>query len=224
MALFFSPWNWRRATTNLIQERQMSLCHIPHPQFRAWVWKCTIFAWVSNRLRACWGCKIFSVSQNSRHYFFVSSNCTCGKHWLHVKCIYLCTVLVLLLEANYSGNKIIRSTVTVTLSLTLMFQFVQFTSNASDTDCQLGVKQSSFLWEATTANSMEWRVKGDGNVSCWMNPASLWPECQTQKALPDVFSLNIPSFYNPLLLSLSLCVVLKEPLSVPPSVKGVVKC
>lgn len=191
--LFFPPWNWRRATTNLIPERQMSLCHIPHPQFRACVWKSTISAWVSNKLRACWGCKIFSVSQNSRHYFFVSSSCTCGKHWLHVKCIYLCTVLVLLLEANYSGNKIIRSTVTVTLSLTLMFQFGQFTSNASDTDCQFGVKQSSFLWEATTANSME----GEGGWKCLLLDES----CQSLTWMPNTESSARRFFFkHPLFL------------------------
>lgn len=45
-----------------------------------------------------------------------------------------------------------------------------------------------------------------------------------RKLCQTFYCLNISSFfYNPLLRSFSLCVVLKEPLSFPPLVRGVVK-
>lgn len=68
-----------------------------------------------------------------------------------------------------------------------------------------------------TADSRQFRGKGLANLPYWGNPARLWPEWPTQKALPDYFPpFKHPLFYNPLLLSLSLCVVLKEPVNAPP--------
>lgn len=108
-------------------------------------------------------------------------------------------------EANYSRSN------SLDLSQTLMFQFVRITSNAPDTDCHQGVKRWSFLWEAGGGRGF-----GKG--------LPLDESCQTPPHPPLKTS---PLFYNPLLLSLSLCVVVKEPWSTPPtpfSAKGVVKC
>lgn len=65
--------------------------------------------------------------------------------------------------------------------------------------------------------------KGLTNLSYWGGSTHLWPEWETLKALADS-PLKHPLFYNPLLLSLSLCMVLKEPVKAPPPAKAVVKC
>lgn len=66
-----------------------------------------------------------------------------------------------------------------------------------------------------TADSRQSGGKGLTNLSYWGGSTHLWPEWETLKALADS-PLKHPLFYNPLLLSLSLCMVLKEPVKAPP--------
>lgn len=110
-------------------------------------------------------------------------------------------------EANYSRSN------SLDLSQTLVFQFVRITSNAPDTDCHQGVKRRSLLWEAGGGRGFGKGLPLD--ESCLS--LTRMPNAESSARHPPAPPLNIPSFfYNPLLLSLSLCVVVKEPQSNPP--------
>lgn len=122
-------------------------------------------------------------------------------------------------------NKIIRSIEVVTRTRTLVFPL-----GSLSVLCHGGSKAVMPPLRGNTADSRQFRGKGLASLPYWGNPACLWPEWRTQKALPDYFPpFKHPLFYNPLLLSLSLCVVLKEPVNAPPPppsplVEAAVKC
>lgn len=101
-----------------------------------------------------------------------------------------------------------------------MFQSVQSTPSARDTDCQKGVKQSSFLWGAAQGGGGEEETPPRPELC----PSLTWKPNTESSARRFIFSFKHPLFfYNPLLLSLSLCVVLKE-LRASSSPPSVVKC
>lgn len=89
--------------------------------------------------------------------------------------------------------------------------------------CHRGEKQSSFHCELIL-QSVRGGGKGLTNLSYWGSPTHLWPEwgnrklCQTPPLKHPLF------FYNPLLLSLSLCMGLKEPVNAPTPAEAVVNC